>query len=186
LLIFRSQDAWNNIYPLFIATSTSPQCILDHHRSIAAHINYKGILKIEGALTLDSKANSVNHWPGANHAAGLPGGRGGWMCQRRQHRPPSLPCRQSRRRHRGPSGDEINKMVSVWTSAPFGRCDSAAFTLASRLLQQLGTNLVNMSCTLMYQYVLYFKRSHTGIYQYVLEWKIPSWDMPECMYRYEI
>jgi hypothetical protein len=42
--------------------STFPQCILDHHRSIAAHINYTGMLKIDGALTLDSKANSVNRW----------------------------------------------------------------------------------------------------------------------------
>ncbi len=33
--IFRTQDAWNNYYSIFVATSTSLQCILDHHRSIA-------------------------------------------------------------------------------------------------------------------------------------------------------
>ena len=59
---------------------------------------------------------------------------------------------------RGPSGEGFNKMVSVRTSAPFGRCDSAAFTRASRVLQQPRTNLVNQWCTLMYQYVLDLKK----------------------------
>ncbi len=36
-----------------------------------SEFNYKGILKIVGALTLHSKGNLLNH--GANHATGLPG-----------------------------------------------------------------------------------------------------------------
>jgi hypothetical protein len=161
-MLFRTQGAWNNIYPIFVATSTSPQCILDHHRSIAAHIDYKGILKIGGALTLHSKTNSVNQ-----------GGQSRcwsfrrWMRQRRQQ---SLLRLQSRCCHRGPgrpAGDRMNKMVSVWSSAPFSRCSSAAFTRASRVLQHPGTNLVHRWCTLIYQYLLYLKRSRAGMYSHL-------------------
>jgi hypothetical protein len=45
------------IYPIFVATSTSPQRILDRDRFIAAPVDYEGIVKMEGTLSRLPKTN---------------------------------------------------------------------------------------------------------------------------------
>ncbi len=52
MLIIRTQNGLIIICPIFAATSTSPQCILDSDRTIAAPVDYEGILKIQGASGL--------------------------------------------------------------------------------------------------------------------------------------
>jgi hypothetical protein len=49
LQTFRTQDDLNIIYPIFVATSTLPQCILYSDRIIAAPVDNENILKMERA-----------------------------------------------------------------------------------------------------------------------------------------
>jgi hypothetical protein len=139
-----------------------------HHHSASSTVtdppvDYKGILKMEGALARLSNANlsppTTSPSTSSSAATALAVVAAATPSPARQR-----PCRRRPRRRRRPSRrqrragarkmpEEINKMVSVYTSVSFGRCDFAAFTRASRVLQQLGTKQVNRGCTFMYQYV---------------------------------
>jgi hypothetical protein len=70
-------------------------------------------VSVVAALTLQSKANSVNQGGTLQVSPGLEApaqpATAYSASQRRQRRPPSLRRRQSRRRHRGPAGDGFNK-----------------------------------------------------------------------------
>ncbi len=85
MLIFRTEDDWNIIYPIFVATSTSPQHILDTERTIDAAVDYEVILKMEGASGL-SLATTFKFVDAADAAAADAGVRAGASAG-----PPALP-----------------------------------------------------------------------------------------------
>ncbi len=51
-MIFRTQDDWNIIHPIFGAMSISPQLIFYSDRTIDAPVTCEGILEMEGASGL--------------------------------------------------------------------------------------------------------------------------------------
>jgi hypothetical protein len=79
LLIFLTQDDWNIVYPIFIAMSTSThwQRILDGKRFIAAPVNYKDVLKIDGTLARLSNAKLAPAERAARAVRAPAGGAGG-------------------------------------------------------------------------------------------------------------
>ncbi len=59
LMIFQTQDDWNITYPIFDAMSTSPHCIINRGRTIAAPVDYEGILNMESSNDLPLATTSL-------------------------------------------------------------------------------------------------------------------------------
>jgi hypothetical protein len=161
------QEDWTILSPMFFATSTSPQRILDRAGSIAAPLDHEGILKMEVALArlfrckFVAPDNVANDSPSRSSSAA-------WRLRRRRRR------RRRQRRRRPYTAALLRRPLraaaaaaapppqtsSKWFLFELVRLSAAAIrqlsrelALPSRLLNQ-----VNRGCTLMYQYVLDLKR----------------------------
>ena len=106
--------------------------------------------------------------------------------RRRRSRPctaaPGAPC--GPRPQRRPRGQVVNGFCLNWCA--FQPLRFGSFQLSSEPAQPSRVlNQVNGGCTLMYQYVLALKRSHTGTYRVINVGKaLSSWYIPVCTMLY--